>query len=288
MELLGFWCLWVFLVPERNLCMICGLLRRDSVGLCLQQQWAETALSVSKVAQYNHDFKPEIILDYIIKQRVLWIRWINLCLSTGVCGRVDGGHQPCSSTSSILQVTMPSVLDHEPNYNMGKSRRRRLFLVQLAEDMMKPLIDGRARNPVGIQVPILAAIRMFVPVEHRIARHIRPQENKTIGRCFVCARKSRSKCDSCNNFICREHSEKKYSLWRLLCGSSVIDWRNVKTKEENMNKRGNAKAVINCTRTVNWNSNYWYCYVLLTTKTNDFVLLMLLNIHVCFITCDTN
>ena len=30
------------------LCMICGLLRRDSVGLCLQQQWAETDLSVSK------------------------------------------------------------------------------------------------------------------------------------------------------------------------------------------------------------------------------------------------
>ena len=75
------------------------------------------------------------------------------------------------------------------------------------------LIDGRARNPVGIQEPILAAICMFVRVEHRVARHIRPQENKSIGRCDVCARgqdrKSRSKRDSCNNFICREHSEKK-------------------------------------------------------------------------------
>ena len=35
---IGFCCLWVFFVPERNLCMICGLLRRDSVDLCLQQQ----------------------------------------------------------------------------------------------------------------------------------------------------------------------------------------------------------------------------------------------------------
>ena len=38
----------VFFVPERNLRMMCGLLRRDSVGLCLQQQGAETDLSVSK------------------------------------------------------------------------------------------------------------------------------------------------------------------------------------------------------------------------------------------------
>ena len=80
---------------------------------------------------------------------------------------------------------------------MGKSHRRRLFLMQMAEDIVKPLIDGRARNPVGIQEPILAAICMFVSVEHRIARHIRPQENKSIGRSAVCARgqdrKSRSK-----------------------------------------------------------------------------------------------
>ena len=76
---------------------------------------------------------------------------------------------------------MPSV--HDPNYNVGKSHRRRLFLMQLAEDLVKPLIDGRTRNPFGIQEPILAA--MFVPVEHRIARHIRPQENKTIERCAV-------------------------------------------------------------------------------------------------------
>ena len=39
--------------------------------------------------------------------------------------------------------------------------------------MVKPLIDGRARNQVEIQEPIPAATRMFVPVEHRAARHIR-------------------------------------------------------------------------------------------------------------------
>ena len=39
MDLLGFCCLWVFFVPERNLCMIYGLVSRNSVGLSLQQQW---------------------------------------------------------------------------------------------------------------------------------------------------------------------------------------------------------------------------------------------------------
>ena len=77
--------------------------------------------------------------------------------------------------------------DHEPNYNVGKSHRLRLFLMQLAEYMVKLLINGRAKNPVGIQEPIPAAIRMFVPVEHRVARHIKPQENKTVGRCCLCS-----------------------------------------------------------------------------------------------------
>ena len=91
---------------------------------------------------------------------------------------------------------------------------------------MDPLIDGRARNPFGIQEPILAAIRMFVLVEHRVARLIKPQENKTIERCAVCARghdrKSRSKCDSCNNFICREHSEKKTVIVCDDCAAGAV------------------------------------------------------------------
>ena len=116
--------------------------------------------------------------------------------------------------------------DRDPNYNVGKSHRRRLFLMQLAEDMVKPLIDERARNPVGIQEPILADIRMFVPVEHRVVRHIRLQENKSIGRCAVYApgqdRKSRSKYDICNNFICREHSEKKTVIVCGICTAEAV------------------------------------------------------------------
>ena len=103
--------------------------------------------------------------------------------------------------------------DHEPNYRV-ENLIDADFLMQLAEDLVKALIDGRTRNPVGIQEPILAAIRMFVPVEHRIARHIRPQENEVLEDVLsVLVVKTvkvvRSVTKSCNNFICREHSEKK-------------------------------------------------------------------------------
>ena len=51
----------------------------------------------------EHDFKPEMILDYnkIKSVVVTFVREYR-------CLRTSG--QPCSSTSSILQVTMPSVL----------------------------------------------------------------------------------------------------------------------------------------------------------------------------------
>ena len=60
--------------------------------------------------------------------------------------------------------------DHEPNYNLGKSLRRRLFLMQLAEDLVKPLIDGRARNPIRNSSTYSCSLFL---AEHRIARHIK-------------------------------------------------------------------------------------------------------------------
>ena len=96
----------------------------------------------------EHDFKPEMILDYNrIKSAVDKLvheyrfprtsrRWpLALFFDT-----IDiAGHNAFCAWS-----------DHDPNYNVGKSHRRRIFLMQLAEDMVKPMIDGRARNPVGI------------------------------------------------------------------------------------------------------------------------------------------
>ena len=175
----------------------------------------------------EHDFKPEMILDYNKTKSA--VDTLDKFVHEYRCLRTSR-RRPLALFFDFIDIAGHNAFcawsDHDPNYNVGKSHSRRLFLMQLAEDMVKPLIDGRARNPVGIQVPILAAIRMFVSVEHRIARHIRPQENKCIGRCAVCARgqdrKSRSKCDSCNNFICREHSEKKTVIVCDDCAAGVV------------------------------------------------------------------
>ena len=97
--------------------------------------------------------------------------------------------------------------------------------MQLAEDMVKPLIDGRARNPIGIQVPFLAAIRMFVLVEHRVARHVRPQENKVLEDVlFVLVVKTVKvvRKSFCYNFICREHSEKKTVIVCDDCAAGAV------------------------------------------------------------------
>ena len=145
----------------------------------------------------EHDFKPEMILDYNKTKSA--VDNLDKLVREYRCLRTSR-RWPLALFFDFINIASHNAFcawsDHEPNYNVGKSHRCRLFLMQLAEDMAKPLIDGRARNPVGIQEPILADVSMSIPVEHRIARHIRPQENKTIGTCAVCARgrnrKSRS------------------------------------------------------------------------------------------------
>ena len=167
-----------------------------------------------EVIDEEHDFKPEIIMDYNKTKSA--VDTLDKLVREYRCLRTSR-RWPLALFFDLIDIAGHNAfcawLAHEPDYNVGKSHRRRLFLMQLAEDMVKPLIEGRAANPVGLQEPILAAIRIFVPVEHRTARHVRPQDNKAVGRCAICGRgqdrKSRAKCDRCKNFICKEHSEKK-------------------------------------------------------------------------------
>lgn len=153
---------------------------RNVVLLSSQHQGA-------KIEGQEHDFKPQMILDYNKTNGA--VDTLDKLVREYRCLRTSR-RWPLALFFDFIDIAGYNAFcawsDHEPNYNIGKSHR--LFLMQLAEDLMKPLIDARARNPVGIQEPILAAINMFVPVEHRVARHIRAKENKAIGRCAICAR----------------------------------------------------------------------------------------------------
>ena len=108
----------------------------------------------------EHDFKPEMILDYNkIKSAVDTFVREYRCLRTS-------RWWPLALFFDFIDIAGHNAFcawsDHDPNYNMGTSHRRRLFLMQLAEDTVKPLIGGRARNSVGIQEPILAATCIFL------------------------------------------------------------------------------------------------------------------------------
>ena len=209
-----------FLLHEETMVSYIPKKNRNVIVLSSQHQGAVTEGE-------EHDFKPEMILDYNKTKRA--VDTLDKLVREYRCLRTSRRWPP-ALFFDLIDIAGHNAFcawsDHEPNYNVGKSHRRRLFLMQLSDDTMKPLIDGRARNPIGIQVPILADMRMVVPVEHRIARHIRPQENKTIERCAVYARgqdrNSRSKCDSCNNFICREHSEKKTVIVCDDCAAGAV------------------------------------------------------------------
>ena len=174
----------------------------------------------------EHDFKPEMILDYNKTKSA--VDNLDKLVREYRCLRTSR-RWPLALFFDFIDIAGHNAFcawsDHEPNYNVGKSHRRRLFLMQLAEDTVKPLIDGRARNPVGIQVPFLAAIRIFVLVEHRIARHIRPQENKVLEDVLSVlvvrtVKVVRKNC--CYNFICREHSEKKTVIVCDVCAAGAV------------------------------------------------------------------
>ena len=122
----------------------------------------------------EHDFNSEMILDYNKIKSAM--ETLDKLVREYRCLRTTR-RWPLALFFIIIDIAGHNAFcvwsDHDPNYNVGKSHRCRLFLMQLAEDTVEPLIDGRARNPVGIQEPILAAIHMFVLVEHRVARHIK-------------------------------------------------------------------------------------------------------------------
>ena len=126
----------------------------------------------------EHDFKPEIILDYNKTKSA--VDNLDKLAREYRCLRTSR-RWPLALFFDFIDIAGHNAFcawsDHDhPNYKVGKFHRCRFFLMQLAEDMAKPLIYGRARNPVGIQEPILAAIRMSIPVERRL-RKIKPLED---------------------------------------------------------------------------------------------------------------
>ena len=114
---------------------------------------------------------------------------------------------------------MPLYKDAE--WRIHRTQARRLFLEELARQMMKPNIEMRALNPVGLNTHVRRAIEAtgvtvkraeqprVPPAQGRGApQNIRIQGRKR-GRCHICPRQNDKKydvmCDECDLFVCKEH-----------------------------------------------------------------------------------
>lgn len=102
-----------------------------------------------------------------------------------------------------------------PDWNKSYLDARRKFLLCLGKELVKDQIRRRFGNKDRIQQ--LIRDHMITVVPELGGPHVPPLAERSSGRCVICPRqkdrKTRNKCESCKNFVCLEHSEKK-----VFCG----------------------------------------------------------------------
>lgn len=93
-----------------------------------------------------------------------------------------------------------------PDY-FSSSHKRRLFIMELAEELMKPFIVHRSSNP-KLKISTKEAIRRCGIQVSNIENMDDIQSKKR--RCFICPhdrdRKISTCCVKCKNNVCGEHS----------------------------------------------------------------------------------
>jgi len=103
----------------------------------------------------------------------------------------------------------------------SKCARRRHFLVELGEQLVKPLISRRLRMPTNLRQNVRDAISTVgakLQLANELATTPTDKQASGQGRCYVRARsrdrKVRKFCSSCGKAVCAEHSQSK-----LLCNN---------------------------------------------------------------------
>ena len=96
------------------------------------------------------------------------------------------------------------------------------FLLELGEQMINPLQQRRALNPVVSHTPTVAramrTVGIFVPPKASVL-----DLNKKRGRCFQCAKskdnKTANRCSECSYFVCNSHANKTSVFTCFTCSS---------------------------------------------------------------------
>lgn len=98
-------------------------------------------------------------------------------------------------------------IEEHKEYEKNRSDKRRLFLKELAKQMILPYMERRSKNP-NLQKSILEDVEKFIPRE--LTDKPANKKSATKKRCFLCPTKKDRKCDrlctTCGNPICKEHT----------------------------------------------------------------------------------
>lgn len=112
-------------------------------------------------------------------------------------------------------------MKNNPEWNKKKHNVRRLYLLELGQQLVRPVVEERARNVTGLQKPIISAMESVLgKTLPSTTAVVPPSMLYTRGRCHLCLKTKHSKkekdkmtkvstiCCRCSQYVCSTHSAK--------------------------------------------------------------------------------
>ena len=173
-----------------------------------------TTMHRSKEVQAAFANKPEAILDYnTLKCPVDILDQMANTYTT----RRKVRRWPMTIFGNILDMAAINAfvtwIKRHPEWAVGqKTSRRRLFLKDMAIDLLQPMIDQRVvENPRGAMQPAVKKARLSCSSSQDQQATVLADTSfeRSRGRCHLCSTNRRifSQCDVCHKHVCGNHSK---------------------------------------------------------------------------------
>lgn len=130
----------------------------------------------------------------------------------------------CLNASTIF-------MKKNPEWNKKKHNVRRLYLLELGQQLVRPIVEERSRNLTGLQKPIVSAMESVLgKTLPSTTAVVPPSVPYTRGRCHHCLKTKYSKkekdkmskvstiCCRCTKYVCSTHSTKT-----IICTNCEIE-----------------------------------------------------------------
>lgn len=112
-------------------------------------------------------------------------------------------------------------MKNNPDWNKKKHNVRRLYMLELGQQLVRPVVEERAKNIIGLQKPIISAIESVLGKTLPSTSVVVPSgASYSRGRCHLCLKTKSSKrekdkmtkvsivCCRCCKYVCSTHSAK--------------------------------------------------------------------------------